>query len=100
IFSVPISITLGVIAGLKENTWVDSLVSVVSLSVVGLPEFVTGLLLINILALGLGLFPSTATVSGKETFGEWLHQLILPAVTATFVLLGYIVRMTRAGVID
>jgi peptide/nickel transport system permease protein len=100
IISVPISITLGVIAGLKENTWIDSLISVVSLSVVGLPEFVTGLLLINTLALGLGWFPVSSTVSGNEPFGEWLHQLILPAVTATFVLLGYIVRMTRAGVID
>jgi peptide/nickel transport system permease protein len=100
IISVPISITLGVIAGLKENTCIDSLISVVSLSVVGLPEFVTGLLLINTLALGLGWFPASSTVSGDEPFGVWLHQLILPAITATFVLLGYIVRMTRAGVID
>src|SRR5215207_7745813 len=100
IISVPLSILLGVLAGLNENTWIDTLISLVSLSVVGLPEFVTGLVLINVLALGLGWFPASATVSFDKPVGEWLPQLILPAVTATFVLLGYIVRMTRAGVID
>ncbi len=100
ILSVPLSILLGVIAGLKENTWIDSLISIVSLSVVGLPEFVTGLVLINVFALGLKWFPASATVSSNASILTWIPQLILPAITATFVLLGYIVRMTRAGVID
>src|SRR5664279_3117747 len=43
IISIPISILLGVLSGLNENKWIDSLISVVTLSVVGLPEFVTGL---------------------------------------------------------
>jgi peptide/nickel transport system permease protein len=62
---------------------------------------VTGLVLINGVALGvksLGL-PATSGVPGNSP-GEWIQQLILPALTATFVLLGYIVRLTRAGVID
>jgi peptide/nickel transport system permease protein len=100
LISVPISILLGVVAGLNENTWLDGLISLVSLSVVGLPEFVTGLVLINVFALGLGWFPASATVAFDGPVTEWLPQLILPAVTATFVLIGYIVRMTRAGVID
>jgi peptide/nickel transport system permease protein len=100
LLSVPLSIVLGVIAGLRENTWVDTLISLVSLSVVGLPEFVTGLVLINVFALGLHWFPASATVAATDTISEWLPQLVLPAITATFVLLGYIVRMTRAGVID
>jgi peptide/nickel transport system permease protein len=101
LISVPLSVLLGVIAALNENTWIDSLISLVSLSVVGLPEFVTGLVLINGVALGvksLGL-PATSVVPGNAP-GEWVQQLILPALTATFVLLGYIVRLTRAGVID
>lgn len=100
LMSVPLSIFLGVLAGLRENTWVDSLISLVTLSVVGLPEFVTGLLLINVFALGLGWFPASATVAASDPIGKWLPQIILPAITASFVLLGYIVRMTRAGVID
>jgi peptide/nickel transport system permease protein len=101
VMSIPISIVLGVIAALNENTWIDSIISVMSLSVVGLPEFVTGLVLINGLALGLrwlGL-PATSTVPDNN-LGDWIHELLLPSITATFVLLGYVSRMTRAGVID
>lgn len=100
LISIPISILLGVVAGLNENKWIDSLISVLTLSVVGLPEFVTGLVLINVLALGLGWFPASSNVTGSATLGEWLRQLFLPALAATFVLMAYVVRMTRAGVID
>lgn len=98
--SIPISIVLGVFAALNEDKWIDSTISVVSLAVVGLPEFVTGLVLINTVALGLGWLPASSIISPRDSTGEILSQLILPAITATFVLLGYIVRMTRAGVLD
>jgi peptide/nickel transport system permease protein len=98
--AIPLSILLGVVAALRENTWVDSAVSVVSLSVVGLPEFVTGLVLINVFALGLRWFPATSLVSDNYQLIDWLRILFLPALTATFVLLGYVSRMTRAGVLE
>lgn len=100
ILSVPLSIALGVLAALRENTWVDSLISVFSLGIVGLPEFVTGIILISVFALGLKWFPATSLVQDHFTLGDWLKILFLPAVTATFVLLGYISRLTRAGVIE
>jgi peptide/nickel transport system permease protein len=101
LISIPLSIFLGVLAALRENSWLDSIISLLSLSVVGLPEFVTGLVLINGLALGirgLGL-PATSAVP-DNTIGDWVTQLILPALTATMVLLGYISRLARAGVVD
>jgi len=97
---VPLSIALGVIAGLNENRAADSIISTLALAVVGLPEFVTGLVLINVFALGLGWFPAASTPQPGMSPGEWLRQLTLPAVTASLVLLAYIARMTRAGVID
>ncbi len=100
LISIPISIILGVLAGLNENKWTDSLISVLTLSVVGLPEFVTGLVLINVLALGFGWFPASSNIAPGASPGDWLRQLILPAITATFVLMAYVVRMTRAGIID
>ncbi len=101
LISVPLSVLLGVIAALRENTWIDSLISIASLSVVGLPEFVTALILINGVALGIkGLGLPATSVVPDNTVADWIRQLILPALTATFVLLGYISRLTRAGVID
>jgi peptide/nickel transport system permease protein len=101
VIAIPASVLLGIAAALRENTWVDSAISLLSLSVVGLPEFVTGLVLINGIALGaraLGL-PATSTVP-DNTLADWIRQLILPAITATFVLIGYVSRLTRAGVLD
>lgn len=98
--SIPLSVLLGVLAALRENSWIDNTISVVSLSVVGLPEFVTGILLINFFAIQLGWFDSTSLISDDFTLGQWLRALTLPAITASLVLVGYVARMTRAGMID
>ncbi len=98
--AVPLSVLLGVIAGLNENKWIDSLISIFSLSVVGLPEFVTGLVLIEIFSRRLDLFPANSSIRPGTSFREALPMLILPAITATLVLLAYIARLTRAGVVE
>ncbi len=97
---IPLSLLLGVLAALREGSWMDSTISVVSLSVVGLPEFVTGIVLINIFALALGWFPATAYISRTMSFWQWIRLLVLPALTAGLVLTGYITRMVRAGMLE
>ncbi len=110
LLSVPISLVLGVIAGLSENKLPDILISLLTLSVVSLPEFVTGLFLINIVSLRWGRgalaealgwwFPASSAVPANASFSEMLPALWLPAFAATLVLLAYISRLTRAGVIE
>ncbi|MEJ2208617.1 MAG: ABC transporter permease, partial [Anaerolineae bacterium] len=96
--SVPLAVGLGVLAGLKEDSLLDNVISIAALSVVGLPEFVTGLILILILAFDLNLVPANSSISPDAGFFEILPMLILPALTATLVLLAYVARLTRAGV--
>jgi peptide/nickel transport system permease protein len=98
--AVPLAVVLGVIAGLHEDSAVDTVISVGSLSVVGLPEFVTGLILIQVFAIHLGWLPANSSIRLGTGFLEALPRLILPALTATLVLLAYIARLTRAGVIE
>jgi peptide/nickel transport system permease protein len=100
LIALPVSILLGIFAALYENTWVDNAISLLSLSVVGLPEFVTGIVLVNVFALGFGWFEATSLVQDNYTFSQWLRVLTLPAITASFVLIGYVTRMTRAGMIE
>jgi len=109
LMAVPLSILLGVIAGLSEGRLADSVISVLTLSVVSLPEFVTGLFLINTVALGwgdnplaerFGWFPASSAIRADASFAEALPALWLPAVAATLVLMAYIVRLVRAGVIE
>ena len=110
LLSVPVSLALGVIAGLSENKLPDIIISLFSLSLVSLPEFVTGLFLVNIVALrwadnplaqALGSwFPASSAVRANASFAEMLPALWLPAIAAALVLLAYISRLTRAGVIE
>ena len=105
VMAVPLALVLGVIAGLNENKPVDGAISVSSLAVVGLPEFVTGLVLIQIFSIGLrtrGLpyLPANSSIEPDASFLEALPMLILPAITATLVLLAYIARLTRVGVVE
>lgn len=105
VIAVPLALVLGVIAGLNENKPVDGAIGVGSLAVVGLPEFVTGLVLIQIFSIGLrtrGLpyLPANSSIEPGANFLEALPMLILPAITATLVLLAYIARLTRVGVVE
>ncbi|MCD4686077.1 MAG: ABC transporter permease, partial [Anaerolineae bacterium] len=99
LMAIPISVILGVIAGLNEGKLLDSLISVLSLSVVSLPEFVTGLFLINTVALKwnenaladrFGWFPPSSTFRMGTSFQDVLPALWLPALVATLVLMAYI----------
>jgi peptide/nickel transport system permease protein len=110
VFAVPLALFLGVWAGLSEDKAVDNVISIGSLSVVGLPEFVTGLVLIQLFAFAINdwldknfairPFLANSSIEPEASFADALPALILPALTATFVLLAYIVRLTRAGVIE
>ncbi len=100
VLSIPTAIVLGTVAAFKRDTWIDQSISIGSLAVVGLPEFVTGLILIELLAFQLKIFPANSSIRVDAGFWESLPMLALPAITATLVLLAYIARLTRAGVIE
>jgi peptide/nickel transport system permease protein len=97
---VPLGILGGVLAALYRGRAIDRSISVTSLSLTSIPEFVSGIVLIVIFAIGLKWLPVTATPPpGTSPLGQ-LHYLILPAIPLVFVLFGYIARMARAGTIE
>jgi peptide/nickel transport system permease protein len=97
---VPLGIFLGLLAALRKNTWADNLISVGSLAFIGLPEFVSGLILIAIFAIELQWLPSQSAIDPQSTFVEAFPYLVLPAVTVALTSLAYVVRMTRSSTVD
>lgn len=97
---VPLGIILGLIAALRRNTWLDQVISVGSLAFIGLPEFVTAVILIAVFALKLHWFPSSSAIDPGAGFSEALPRLILPALTVSLTSLAYIVRMTRSSTVE
>jgi peptide/nickel transport system permease protein len=100
LMSVPVAIALGVLAALKRDSWIDHVISIGSLAFVGLPEFVTGLYLIGIFAIGLHLLPASSSIDPSANLFDVLPSLILPSATITLVMLAYVARMTRSSTIE
>ena len=99
-FYVPVGILLGVIAALKREKALDQVITGFSMAFVGLPEFVTGLLLISAFAFALAVLPANSSIAPNSSFREAFPSLVLPAVTVSLTSLGYVIRMTRASTID
>jgi peptide/nickel transport system permease protein len=95
---VPISIGCGVLAALHYRKFLDRLISVVGLSVVALPEFVGGAIVLVIFAATLEWLPASSTVPSSSPI-DWVRQLLLPSIPLMLALFAYISRMARAGTI-
>ena len=63
IISVPLAVTLGVLAALYRNSFYDKCVNVVTLTSISFPEFFVAYILILFLAVKAGIFPSISNVS-------------------------------------
>jgi peptide/nickel transport system permease protein len=100
IIYVPGGILLGLWAALKRNKITDHVISVSSLSLIGLPEFVTGVILIAIFSLKLGWLAPSSSIAPTDGLVAIMPKLILPAITAALVSLAYITRMTRASTVE
>ena len=97
---VPLAIVGGVIAALKRDRLTDRIITVGGLSLAVVPEFVTGIILILVFGLWLGLFPVSADAPDGSSVLTQLKYLFLPALTLVIVLFGYISRITRASTIE
>src|SRR5947209_1847229 len=100
IIVVPLAIASGVIAALNVGKPIDRLISVLGLSGTTVPEFVSGIILILVFPIGLGVFHISATAPSGSGFFTQLEYLILPAIPLTLILFGYIMRMARVGTIE
>jgi peptide/nickel transport system permease protein len=100
IIVVPLAIVAGVIAALNVGKPIDRVISVLGLSATTVPEFVSGIILILVFAIGLKVLPITATAPPGSGFFTSLKYLILPAIPLVLILFGYIMRMARVGTIE
>jgi len=97
---VPLGILLGLLAALRRNKAADQIISIASLAFIGLPEFVTGVVLIAVFALKLNWLPASSAITPDAGLLEALPRLILPGITVSLVSLAYITRMTRSATVE
>ncbi len=92
IIAFGIGIPLGVIAALKQNTWIDYLATLLSIVGFVTPHFVWGIFFILIFSLTLDWFPT----GGWDEPKQW----IMPVVAYSLAPLATVARYTRTSVIE
>ena len=95
LITIPISLVIGVISGMREGSKTDRSLSVFSIITTSVPQYVSGILLTIILSSWLGLLKGVAK-AGNIT----LENFTLPVLTIVLYDIGYIARMTRASMVE
>jgi peptide/nickel transport system permease protein len=98
--SVPLALTLGIASAMWRGSRFDRAVSVASVSVVSVPEFLIATVAVMIFAVKLRWLPALAYVGDTASLPQMLRSLALPVVSLCCVIVAQMVRMTRAAVID
>ena len=93
---IPLSLSLGILAGMREGSTLDRVISVTSIVTTSVPEFASAVLMSAIFVFYLGLLPGTSGMS--EGFS--VIQLILPVTVLVVYDFGYVARMTRASMAE
>lgn len=96
---MPLALLLGMIAGLKEGSFKDRFLSIGGMMFSVVPEFATGIFLTLIFSVWLEWLPGAA-VLGEAAPWEKPMMLILPVLTLTLIELGYVLRITRASMVE
>jgi peptide/nickel transport system permease protein len=97
---MPLALFLGLVAGLNEGLFIDRVLSITSLIATATPEFASGVFLILIFAQWLGWFPGAVVATSDSAIFQNPQMLVLPILTLTLIELGYILRITRASMVE
>lgn len=98
--AVPLAILLGLVAVRYQGRWPDKLISGVTLATVSLPEFLLGYIAMFVLAVQFRVFPSVAMINDTMSLAQKLNAIALPVIVLVLVVLGHMMRMTRAAILN
>ncbi|RAI01994.1 ABC transporter permease [Acuticoccus sediminis] len=100
----PFGTILGAIAGYRQGSATDKVVTAISITGVSVPHYWLGIVLVVIFAVNMGVLPAMGMgPGGQSDFAlNWAHlkHLLLPAITLSVIPAGIIARSVRATVAD
>lgn len=96
---------LGVVAGMKQGTWMDKIIKTYCFTLASTPAFWVGLLLLTVFAVSLGWFPiglgtPAGVLSEHVTFLDKMQHLVLPAITLSILGVANVALHTRQKLIE
>lgn len=99
IVALLVGISMGIVAAVRKNSWVDHATNFVALSGISVPHFWLGILLILLFSVHLQWLPASGYVSLSESVSQNVKTLLLPALVLGTGLAATLMRHTRASMI-
>jgi peptide/nickel transport system permease protein len=99
-FAVPIALALGITAAVARGSLYDRTVTVLTIAVISVPEFMMATLAVLVFAVTLNWLPALSEIHDVATWGGLLRAYAMPVITLSFVISAQMIRMTRAAVIE
>ncbi len=100
VITLVIGLVTGVLAALRQNTWVDQAAMMFAMIGISLPNFYLGLLMIILFAVDLGWLPSGGYVTLWDDPLGWLAGMTMPAASLALLLAGLLARITRSTMLE
>ncbi|MDO3443922.1 ABC transporter permease [Agrobacterium sp. V1] len=100
LIAVPLALTLGISSAMLRGTLYDRIVTVLTIGVISVPEFMIATLAVLLFAVYLKWLPALSLVSEVHTLFDVLRVYAMPVITLTFVVSAQMIRMSRAAMIE
>src|SRR3954470_19103067 len=100
LLAVAIAVPLGVMAAVKQDTWVDYAIRVFSVGGLAMPSFWIGIMLVLGTITFLGWAPPLVYTSFFDDPVANLSQLVLPAISVGYRYSAVSMRMTRSTLLE
>ena len=100
VLTLLLGLTSGIIAALRQNTWVDQVAMVLAMLGISLPSFYLGLLMIIVFAVDLRWLPTGGYIPLTNDPLGWLATSTMPAISLALLLAGLLARITRSTMLE
>ena len=100
VLTLALGVLAGVIAALRQNSWVDQLAMMFAMIGISVPNFFLGLMMIIFFAVKLGWLPTGGYVPFTEDPVGWLRSMTMPAISLAMLQAGLLARITRSTMLE
>jgi peptide/nickel transport system permease protein len=100
VITLVVGLASGIIAALRQNTWIDQASMMIAMLGISVPNFFLGLLGIIFFGVKLGWLPTGGYVPFTVDPWQWFRSVTMPAVSLAMLQIGLLARITRSTMLE
>ncbi len=100
VLTLSFGLVFGIVAALRQNSWVDQAAMMLSMLGISVPNFFLGLLMIILFSVHLGWLPTGGYVPFMQDPWQWFRTSTMPAISLALLQMGLLARITRSTMLE